>query len=225
MVFDIIGCFSGCIEQTSILTFLGLTLLGSFALYKSKGLFKNYTLKVGAIYSSILLTSFPILYVMMGMGCTIGLSLCSIMNLIGYSLPFLAISATILFYFFGSKIFLFAISAKRIKREDAPLFYDSCLAISQKNNMKMPSLHYIDSAELQAFSVCGNSNHVVLSVGLIEDVDKQEEAEIIMGHELQHLKRMDPFMKATAIILSIFSPTGVLNSKAIHALVQEQEKD
>lgn len=70
-----------------------------------------------------------------------------------------------------------------------------------------PTIHAIDSQKPVAFSFFSRTPRIFLSVGLMELLTKKEK-EVVILHELAHLKRKASWFKVSSWIASVFSPFG-----------------
>lgn len=217
------SCLISCYGQPGALSLIGGGLLLAYLLYHARTLIPIYSLRVGMLFASIMLTVSPILYTAIQMLCVTNVPLCNVVQSVGFVLPLAALTVAAAFYLFGTQLYLIAIGAKELKRNDAPHVFSAYDNI-QKKYKSRPRFFYVDSSTEQVFSLSGREDVIVVSFNLIEQLGR-EGFKVILHHEMQHLQRKDPFIKFASILISILAPTGLLNRAAIKALIREQEKD
>mgnify|MGYP005845383875 CR=1 FL=1 len=204
-----------CLLTLENLVGYGLALSGALALYWGRNLFGSYLLRTGAILGSLLLTALPVTFALVTMHCQMGKAY--------LALPAAALLVTLLYYFWGTRLYLGAVGARLMRRDDHPALFAMNEALANRNGIAAPMLAFIDSAEPKAFSITGKQNAIVLSVGAMEMLD-EDGLRVILEHEHEHIRRKDSVLKLFAFALSMLSPTGLLAGSAISALRKEQEK-
>ncbi|MEW6329439.1 MAG: M48 family metalloprotease [Candidatus Micrarchaeota archaeon] len=207
-------CLMQCVTKPESLLLIGGSFVLSYLAYKSRGRFKTYGARVGALYLSVFLSAFPLTFVLATMACDM-----NFIRQLALALPLSALVVSALFYFFGGRLFLLATGAREMKKEDAPHLFSALASEGAR-----AKLAFIDSAEELAFSITARESYVVFSVGILESLNEKEQL-LVLGHELRHIRRLDPLSKLLMGALALFSPTGMLNRAALSALAEEQERE
>lgn len=112
----------------------------------------------------------------------------------------------------------------RVGRKEVPELYNIIDNFIGKINLKEPSLSLTHRDYYSPF-VAGIKNYtIVLSPNLIEKLNRSER-EILIQHELSHIKRKDNFIGWIALILRDFLFLNPFAYIAYHLIRTEQEKD
>jgi len=205
-----------CIARADTLLVSAGFLAASYAAYRARELFSSYLARMSAIIGSLLLSTLPLTIVLTTMNC----DMLSMKVLFG-ALPLAAVLSAAIFYFFGSRLFVAAIGAKPLP--SGHWLHALNERLSLKAGVQPPELRFINRQEPMAFSVAGDRNFIVFSLGALELLTRKK-IELIFQHELCHVKRKDPLVKLTAFLLLFFSPTGLLGKRALSEIEKEQEK-
>lgn len=106
-------------------------------------------------------------------------------------------------YFFSDKIALKSARAREVEAHEAPALHQIVSSLAQRENMPMPSLHIIDSAQPNAFATGRNPKHAAVAVttGILEILDHRE-LEGVLAHELAHVKNRDILIATVAATIA-----------------------
>jgi heat shock protein HtpX len=106
----------------------------------------------------------------------------------------LAIAAAINFamYFFSDRIALASARAKPVEEHQLPNVYSIVRSLAQRENMPMPRIYLIESAQPNAFATGRNPRHAAVAVtsGILQMMDYQE-LEGVLAHEISHVRNRD----------------------------------
>jgi len=102
-------------------------------------------------------------------------------------------------YFFSDKIALKSAKAKPISANDLPNVYSIVSTLAQRENMPMPGVYLIDSAQPNAFATGRSPKKAAVAVttGILELLDNRE-LEGVLAHELAHVKNRDVLIATVA---------------------------
>jgi heat shock protein HtpX len=106
-------------------------------------------------------------------------------------------------YFFSDKIALKAARARPVEALEMPDLYGIVSSLAQRENMPMPSLHIIDSAQPNAFATGRSPKHAAVAVttGILETLDRRE-LEGVLAHEMAHVKNRDILIATIAATIA-----------------------
>jgi heat shock protein HtpX len=113
-------------------------------------------------------------------------------------------------YFFSDKMALRASRAVPVEEHQLPEVYAMVRRLAQAADMPMPSVHFIDSPQPNAFATGRNPHHAAVAVtrGILEVMDRHE-LEAVLAHELAHVRNRDILISSVAAMmaaaLSIFA--------------------
>ncbi|MEM4389442.1 MAG: M48 family metalloprotease [Candidatus Micrarchaeia archaeon] len=205
-----------CIARADTLAITAGFFAASYATYRARAIFSSYRARATAIMASLMLATLPLTTWLVAMNC----DMLSMKVLFG-ALPLAVVLSAAMFYLLGSRLFVAAIGGQALP----PSHWLHALneRLSAEIGMAAPELRFINKQEPIAFSVVGEQSFIVMSVGALELLPKKK-LELILLHELRHIKRKDPFVKLTAFLLAFFSPTGLLGKHALAEIAREQEK-
>ena len=102
-------------------------------------------------------------------------------------------------YFYSDKIALRASRAVPVEEHELPDVYQIVRSLSQRENMPMPRLYFIDSPQPNAFATGRNPDHAAVAVtrGILGIMNRQE-LEGVLAHELAHVKNRDILIASIA---------------------------
>jgi heat shock protein HtpX len=110
------------------------------------------------------------------------------------ALTALAIAAAINFamYFFSDRIALASAGAKPVEERELPNVYSIVRSLTERENMPMPRIYLIQSAQPNAFATGRNPSHAAVAVtsGILQMMDYQE-LEGVLAHEISHVRNRD----------------------------------
>jgi len=104
-----------------------------------------------------------------------------------------------LMYFFSDKVALAATRAKPVEEHELPNVYAIVRSLTQRENMPMPRLYLIQSAQPNAFATGRSPRHAAVAVttGILQIMDLQE-LEGVLAHELSHVRNRDVLIATVA---------------------------
>ncbi len=104
-----------------------------------------------------------------------------------------------LVYFFSDKIALASAGAKPVEERELPDLYSIVRSLSQRQDMPMPRIYLIPSAQPNAFATGRNPRHAAVAVtaGIMQMMDLQE-LEGVLAHELSHVRNRDVLIATVA---------------------------
>jgi len=97
-----------------------------------------------------------------------------------------------LMYFFSDRIALASARAKPVEERELPNVYSMVRSLTQRENMPMPRIYLIESAQPNAFATGRNPRHAAVAVtsGILQMMDYQE-LEGVLAHEISHVRNRD----------------------------------
>ena len=106
-------------------------------------------------------------------------------------------------YFFSDKLALRAARAVPVEEHELPDVYSIVRALAQREQMPMPSIHFIDSPQPNAFATGRNPQHAAVAVtrGILQLMDHRE-LEGVLAHELAHVKNRDILIASIAATIA-----------------------
>jgi len=106
----------------------------------------------------------------------------------------LAIAGVINFamYFFSDRIALASAGAKPVEEHQLPNVYSIVRSLTQRENMPMPRIYLIESAQPNAFATGRNPKNAAVAVtsGMLQMMSHQE-LEGVLAHEISHVRNRD----------------------------------
>lgn len=104
-----------------------------------------------------------------------------------------------LMYFFSDKIALASTGAKPVEEHELPNVYSIVRSLTQRQDMPMPRIYLIPSAQPNAFATGRNPRHAAVAVtaGILQVMDLQE-LEGVLAHELSHVRNRDVLIATIA---------------------------
>ena len=104
-----------------------------------------------------------------------------------------------LVYFFSDKIALASAGAKPVEERELPDVYSIVRSLTQRQDMPMPRIYLIPSAQPNAFATGRNPRHAAVAVtaGIMQMMDLQE-LEGVLAHELSHVRNRDVLIATVA---------------------------
>lgn len=106
-------------------------------------------------------------------------------------------------YWFSDKIVLRAYKAVELPESDFPDIYRMVNQLTEKANIPMPKLYYLNQESPNAFATGRNPENsaVALSKGII-NLMKRDELEGVIAHELTHIINRDTLVSTVAATIS-----------------------
>lgn len=106
-------------------------------------------------------------------------------------------------YFFSDTMVLASYGARVVRREEAPVLYDTVATLAQRAGLPMPRIAVVPDATPNAFATGRNPDHAVVAVteGILETLSRQE-LEGVLAHELGHVKHRDILLGSLASVLA-----------------------
>ncbi|HSM01078.1 MAG TPA: zinc metalloprotease HtpX [Acidimicrobiia bacterium] len=107
-------------------------------------------------------------------------------------------------YFFSHKIALASAKAKPVEEHELPNVYQIVRSLAQRENMPMPKIYLIQSAQPNAFATGRNPKNAAVAVttGILEMMDHAE-LEGVLAHELSHVKNRDILISTIAATVAV----------------------
>ncbi|MEM3030875.1 MAG: M48 family metalloprotease [Candidatus Micrarchaeia archaeon] len=205
-----------CITRADTLAITTGFFAASYAAYRARVIFSSFRARMAAIMASLVLATLPLTTWLVAMNC----DMLSMKVLFG-ALPLAVVLSATVFYLLGSRLFVAAIGGQALPASH--WLHALNERLSMRVGVVAPELRFVSRQEPIAFSVVGEKSFIVLSVGALELLPRKK-LELILLHELRHVKRKDPLIKFAAFLLAFFSPTGLLGKRALAEIAREQEK-
>ena len=107
-------------------------------------------------------------------------------------------------YFFSHKIALASAKAKPVEEHELPNVYQIVRSLAERENMPMPKIYLIQSAQPNAFATGRNPKNAAVAVttGILEMMDHAE-LEGVLAHELSHVKNRDILISTIAATVAV----------------------
>lgn len=104
-----------------------------------------------------------------------------------------------LMYFFSAKIALASTGARPVEEADLPEVYSIVRSLAQRQDMPMPRIYLIPSAQPNAFATGRSPRHAAVAVtsGILQLMDRRE-LEGVLAHELSHVRNRDVLISTIA---------------------------
>jgi heat shock protein HtpX len=104
-----------------------------------------------------------------------------------------------LVYFFSDKIALASTGAKPVEERELPDVYSIVRSLTQRQDMPMPRIYLIPSAQPNAFATGRSPRHAAVAVtsGIVQMMDLRE-LEGVLAHELSHVRNRDVLIATVA---------------------------
>jgi heat shock protein HtpX len=104
-----------------------------------------------------------------------------------------------LVYFFSDKIALASTGAKPAEERELPDVYSIVRSLTQRQDMPMPRIYLIPSAQPNAFATGRSPRHAAVAVtsGIMQMMDLRE-LEGVLAHELSHVRNRDVLIATVA---------------------------
>ncbi|MFH1331582.1 MAG: zinc metalloprotease HtpX [Actinomycetota bacterium] len=104
-----------------------------------------------------------------------------------------------LIYFFSDKLALASTGAKPVEEHEVPNVYSIVRSLTQREDMPMPRIYLIPSAQPNAFATGRSPRHAAVAVtaGILQVMDLQE-LEGVLAHELSHVRNRDVLIATIA---------------------------
>lgn len=129
-------------------------------------------------------------------------------------------------YFYSDKIILRIARAKPVSKEQAPEFYEIVSRLCSKAKIPFPKLYLLDDNAMNAFATGRDYNHSAVAVtkGLLQKMTP-EEAEVVIAHELSHVRNYD--MRTMAIVSILVGMISIIADLywSSNVVNKAQEKD
>jgi heat shock protein HtpX len=106
-------------------------------------------------------------------------------------------------YFFSDRLVLMMYRTKRAERKDYPRLFNIVERLANQQNLPMPKIFIIPSANPNAFATGRNPRHasVAATTGIL-DLLSENELEGVMAHELSHVKNRDILIVTVAATIA-----------------------
>lgn len=106
-------------------------------------------------------------------------------------------------YWFSDKMVLSMYGAKAIDSDSNPLIYNMVSELSQKAELPMPKVYYIEEMQPNAFATGRNPENAAVAVtkGLV-DLLSPNEIRGVIAHELAHIKHRDILISTLSAIVA-----------------------
>lgn len=107
-------------------------------------------------------------------------------------------------YFFSHKIALASAKAKPVEERDLPNVYSIVRSLAQREDMPMPKIYLIESAQPNAFATGRNPKNAAVAVttGIVQMMNHAE-LEGVLAHELSHVKNRDILISTIAATVAV----------------------
>ena len=104
-----------------------------------------------------------------------------------------------LIYFLSDKIALSSTGARPVEEHEVPNVYSIVRSLAQRQNMPMPRIYLIPSAQPNAFATGRSPKHAAVAVtaGILQIMDLQE-LEGVLAHEMSHVRNRDVLISTIA---------------------------
>jgi heat shock protein HtpX len=114
----------------------------------------------------------------------------------------IAISQSILSYWYSDKIVLAMARAKPIEKNDNPELYRIVENLCMTAGLPLPKIYILNENQPNAFATGRNEKHAVIAVtrGLLEKLDRTE-LEGVIAHELSHIGDKDILLQTMVVVL------------------------
>lgn len=111
----------------------------------------------------------------------------------------LAIGMNVFAYFYSDRMVLSMYGARKLDQAQHPEVYEMVYELSQKAQIPMPKLYFIDSPICNAFATGRNpqNSSVAVTRGILNLLDKNE-LRGVLAHELSHVKNRDILIATVA---------------------------
>jgi heat shock protein HtpX len=106
-------------------------------------------------------------------------------------------------YFFSDKIALATMSATEVSQDDDPALWNMVQRLAQRAELPMPRVYISPAAAPNAFATGRGPHHsaVCVTAGLRQMLN-EEELEVVLAHELSHVKHRDVLISTIAAIMA-----------------------
>jgi len=96
-------------------------------------------------------------------------------------------------YWYSDKMILWIYCAREIRESDHRRLYRVVREVTKKAGASMPRVYIIPSQAPNAFATGRNAEHAAVAVteGLLSLLDKDDELEGVIGHEIAHIRNRD----------------------------------
>ena len=106
-------------------------------------------------------------------------------------------------YFWSDKMALRMSKARPVQEHELPNVYQTIRALTQRENMPMPTIHLIDNPQPNAFATGRNPKHAAVAVTTgILDIMSHQELEGVLAHEISHIKNRDILIATIAATIA-----------------------
>ena len=113
-------------------------------------------------------------------------------------------------YFMHQRLINAAVGARSVRRAEAPHLYDALETLCISRGITMPQLQIMETPALNAFAsgISDKSYMVTVTRGLIDTLEPVE-LEVVLAHELTHIRNRDTqLMVVAAIFAGVFAFLG-----------------
>lgn len=212
---DPLQCLAFALSQPEWQLTLGLAgLVGavSYAFYRVSSSAEE---RLRGLYGLSLGASLGVGFLLSTVACVLFLTACNtnFMTAAVLALPLTGLLTLGVAYVYGDRLAALAYGAKPLNN---PFLTALVRRLSASSGVPLPHLYYFDSGEVRVVSTAGRSNAIFLSMGALESLSQQE-LQVVMTHELAHVRHRDP-LKKLAIRLTL-APSFLLQR-----VIQEHEQ-
>jgi heat shock protein HtpX len=115
----------------------------------------------------------------------------------------IAAGLNLLMYFFSDRLALSSSGARPVTEQQLPEVYAIVRRLATSQGMPMPTVHYIESPQPNAFATGRNPSRaaVVVTSGILQAMTPRE-LEGVLAHELSHVRNRDILITTIAAVLA-----------------------
>jgi heat shock protein HtpX len=115
----------------------------------------------------------------------------------------IAAGLNLLMYFFSDRLALSSSGARPVSEQQLPEVYAIVRRLATSQGMPMPTIHYIDSPQPNAFATGRSPSRaaVVVTAGILQAMTPTE-LEGVLAHELSHVRNRDILITTIAAVLA-----------------------
>jgi heat shock protein HtpX len=115
----------------------------------------------------------------------------------------IAAGLNLLMYFFSDRLALSSSGARPVTEQQFPELYAIVRRLATAQGMPMPTVHYIDSPQPNAFATGRSPSRaaVVVTAGILQAMTPRE-LEGVLAHELAHVRNRDILITTIAAVLA-----------------------
>jgi len=116
----------------------------------------------------------------------------------------IAVAFNFAMYWFSDKFAIRAARARPASEQDLPEVYSIVRSLAQRENMPVPDIYVIESAQPNAFATGRSPRHAAVAVtrGIVQMMNYQE-LEGVLAHEMAHVKNRDILISTIAATIGV----------------------